>query len=197
MTDGVDDEDEVLLGIASSLGKMVSLVGGADQAHVLLQPLELLLDVEETTVRDAAAASAQTISSSLPDSTFQQQYAAMLLRLAEKEWFTARMSAAGLMAQAYPRLSPGRQQEEHLTLFAKLCQDDTPMVRRVAAKHLGIMVENAVRAVGRSSLDGESGGSVATTLIPLYESFASGDQPVSALLRKLLFIAAAAAAATT
>jgi HEAT repeat len=178
LTDGIDDEDEVLLGMATSLGKMVPLVGGADQAHVLLQPLELLLDVEETTVRDAAAASAQTVSASLPDSTFRQQYAAMLLRLAEKEWFTARISAAGLMAQAYPRLSPGQQQEDHLNVFAQLCKDDTPMVRRVAAKNLGIMVDNVVRAVGRTSLEAE-GGAVSNTLVPLYESFASGEQPVS------------------
>ena len=164
--------------MASSLGKMVPLVGGADQAHVLLQPLELLLDVEETTVRDAAAESAQSISNNLPDSTFQQHYAAMLLRLAEKEWFTARISASGLMAQAYPRLSPGPQQEEHISVFAKLCQDDTPMVRRVAAKNLGTMVENVVGAVGRKSLDAD-GGAVSNILVPLYESFASGDQPVS------------------
>eukprot|EP00529_Nitzschia_sp_RCC80_P015281 CAMPEP_0113491478 /NCGR_PEP_ID=MMETSP0014_2-20120614/27576_1 /TAXON_ID=2857 /ORGANISM="Nitzschia sp." /LENGTH=704 /DNA_ID=CAMNT_0000385269 /DNA_START=209 /DNA_END=2323 /DNA_ORIENTATION=- /assembly_acc=CAM_ASM_000159 len=181
LTDGIDDEDEVLLGMAASLGKMVPLVGGADQAHVLLQPLELLLDVEETTVRDAAAESAQTISSNLPDSTFQQHYAAMLLRLAEKEWFTARISAAGLMAQAYPRLSPGPQQEEHISVFAKLCQDDTPMVRRVAAKNLGTMVENVVGAVGRKSLDAD-GGAVSNILVPLYESFASGDQPDSVRL---------------
>jgi hypothetical protein len=45
ITDGVDDEDEVLLAIASSLGKLVDHVGGPLHAHTLLPPLELLLTV--------------------------------------------------------------------------------------------------------------------------------------------------------
>lgn len=176
VTDGVDDEDEVLFALATSLGKMVSLVGGGSHAQTLLSPLELLLTVEENSVRDVASESAQTISESLPDETFQNQYASMLSRLANKEWFTARISSAGLIAKAYPRLTK-LQQQEYLTTFARLCQDDTPMVRRVAAQHLGIMLENAIRAMGRSSL--EEDGLVTQTLIPLYEELSSNEQPVS------------------
>jgi serine/threonine-protein phosphatase 2A regulatory subunit A len=177
LTDGVDDEDEVLLAVANSLGKMVHLVGGGAHAASLLPPLELLLTVEENTVRDAASDSAQKISDELPDEAFQNQYAAMLKRLANKEWFTARISSAGLVARAYPRLT-STQQDEHLKLFAQLCQDDTPMVRRVAAKYLGIMTENVAEAVGRKSLNEE--GVVTKILIPLYEELASNEQPVSA-----------------
>jgi serine/threonine-protein phosphatase 2A regulatory subunit A len=134
-----------------------------------------LLITEENTVREAASASAQKISETLPLETFQNQYAAMLSRLATKEWFTARISAAGLIAEAYLKLTK-QQQEEHLTLYAQLCQDDTPMVRRVAAQYLGKMVQNAVEAFGRESL--EENGDVTTTLIPLYEELASNEQPV-------------------
>jgi serine/threonine-protein phosphatase 2A regulatory subunit A len=175
LTEGVDDDDEVLLALANSLGKMVDKVGGKNHAHTLLPPLELLLMVEEITVRDAASASAQTISDNLPDETFQNEYAAMLKRLATKEWFTARISAAGLMAKAYPRLT-STQQEDHIKLFAQLCQDATPMVRRVAAQFLGIMLENVVNAVGRKSLEEE--GVATKLLIPLYEELASNEQPV-------------------
>lgn len=45
LTDGIDDEDEVLLAMASSLGKLVKYVGGPLHAHCLLPPLELLLTV--------------------------------------------------------------------------------------------------------------------------------------------------------
>lgn len=45
ITDGVDDEDEVLVAIASSLGKLLHHVGGPAHAHTLLPPLELLLTV--------------------------------------------------------------------------------------------------------------------------------------------------------
>jgi serine/threonine-protein phosphatase 2A regulatory subunit A len=99
----------------------------------------------------------------------------MLSRLATKEWFTARMSSASLISLAYPKLKKD-QQEELLQLFAQLCQDDTPMVRRVAAQYLGKMVENVVAAVGRHSV--EEGGVVTSILIPLYEELASNEQPV-------------------
>lgn len=180
LTDGVDDEDEVLLALASSLGKLVSHVGGGSYAHNLLPPLELLLTVEENTVRDAASQSAQIISESLPQETFQDQYASMLSRLATKEWFTARISSAALMASAYSKLTP-EQQQEHMTLFAQLCQDDTPMVRRVSAQYLGKMVQNVVEASGRQSL--EENGSVTKILIPLFEELASNEQPDSVRLQ--------------
>lgn len=135
---------------------------------------------EENTVRDAASASALTISETLPAETFQNQYAGMISRLATKEWFTARMSAAALISSAYPKLTR-LQQEDHLTLFSQLCQDDTPMVRRVSAQFLGKMVRNVVEASGRQTL--EPTGSVTTVLVPLYEELASNEQPVSNLLR--------------
>jgi hypothetical protein len=45
LTDTVDDEDEVVLAIATSLGKMIDHVGGPLHAHQLLPPLEILLAV--------------------------------------------------------------------------------------------------------------------------------------------------------
>lgn len=179
VTDGTDDEDEVLLALANSLGKLIPLVGGGSHAQSLLPPLELLLTVEENSVRDAAVASTLLVASALPQDAFGNEYVSMLSRLANKEWFTARISSAGLIAEAYPRLTPV-QQTEHLGLFAALCQDDTPMVRRVAAQSLGKMVGNVVRGAGRASL--EPGGVVTTVLIPLYEALSSNEQPVSPML---------------
>lgn len=178
VTDGVDDEDEVLLAMAGALGRMIDHVGGPSQAHVLLRPLELLLTVEEGAVRETASASAMVIGKELSDESFQSDYADMLRRLATKEWFTARISAAGLIADAFPRLpSP----EEFLDTFARLCKDDTPMVRRVAAQHLGTMMKNVVGVMGRESLD--AGGVVEKVLMPLYEEFASNEQPDSVRLQ--------------
>lgn len=48
----LDDEDEVLIALAEELGNFVPYVGGADKAQCLLTPLELLCNVEETSVRD-------------------------------------------------------------------------------------------------------------------------------------------------
>ena len=99
----------------------------------------------------------------------------MLTKLATKEWFTARISSAGLIARAYTKLTR-KQQQEHVTLFAQLCRDDTPMVRRVAAQHLGTMLKNVVETTGRKSL--ESDGLLPSLFLPLYEELASNEQPV-------------------
>lgn len=45
MTESVDDEDEVLIALSASLGKLVPHIGGPAFAHTLLTPLELLLTV--------------------------------------------------------------------------------------------------------------------------------------------------------
>lgn len=62
--------------------------------------------------------------------------AAPLQRLAQGEWFTSRVSACGLFAVAYPRAALA-QQTELRQLYAQLCHDETPMVRRAAAHKLG------------------------------------------------------------
>ena len=54
VVDSADDEDEVLLALATELAKFVPLLGGSQYAHLLLNPLESLLAVDETVVRDAA-----------------------------------------------------------------------------------------------------------------------------------------------
>lgn len=193
LTDGVDDEDEVLLAMATSLERMVSSVGGPAYAHLLLRPLELLLSVEETAVREAAMKSALAVANVLPTTAttensdqndgniFQREFAPMMSRLASKEWFTARISASGLIAVTYPKLTDPQQQEEHMRNFAQLCRDDTSMVRRVAAQHLGTMVQNVVETFGRDCLAKD--GSISEIFMPLYEEFASNDQPDSVRLQ--------------
>jgi len=48
----MDDEEEVLLGLADILGNFLDLVGGPAHAIHLMKPLEKLCQVEESTVRD-------------------------------------------------------------------------------------------------------------------------------------------------
>lgn len=167
--------------MATSLGRMIEQVGGPTQAHTLLRPLELLLTVEESTVREAAAASAQAIALKLSDESLEVDYFGMLARLSTKEWFTARISAAGLIAADYVRLRDPELQSLHLDYFTRLCKDDTPMVRRVAAQHLGKMMKNVVEVMGRKTLAED--GVINQVLMPLYEEFASNEQPDSVRLQ--------------
>lgn len=184
LSDGVDDEDEVLAAIATSIGKLVPHVGGPEHAHTLLPTLEILLSVEESTVRENASKSAQQISSILPTTSFHNQYASMISRLAQEEWFTARISACTLIASSFTRLT-SQHQESHVQHFASLCRDEVPMVRRVAAQHLGPLLISVVELNGVTSSHLVVGqdGMLSTTFIPLYEELASSDQPDSVKLQ--------------
>lgn len=66
-----------------------------------------------------------------------QHFLPLLTRLATGDWFTSRTSACALFAAAYPTASTETQTEMR-RMFAALVSDDTPMVRRAAAKALGV-----------------------------------------------------------
>jgi serine/threonine-protein phosphatase 2A regulatory subunit A len=67
----------------------------------------------------------------------EEFYVPLLKRLSSGEWFTSRTSSAALYPAAYPHVSPAIQDELRKG-FTALSSDDTPMVRRAAAKWLGV-----------------------------------------------------------
>ena len=207
LTDGDDDDDDVLTAVATSLGKMIPYVGGPAHIHCLLVPLETLLAVgkcsiyrlelifmlkivhsnpshiiyisEESSVRDSAQKSTLSVANNLPTEHFQNHYSSLLARLANKEWFTARTSACTLIAEAFSKLT-SIQQELHLSHFSQLCRDDVPMVRRVAAQNLGKMLMSVVDVKGSHAIGPD--GMLTTTMLPLYEELAGNEQPDSVRL---------------
>jgi serine/threonine-protein phosphatase 2A regulatory subunit A len=52
LSEFIDDEDEVLLALCAELPKLIDVLGGVEHAGLLLQPLESLAGVEESTVRE-------------------------------------------------------------------------------------------------------------------------------------------------
>ncbi len=170
LTESHDDEDEVLLALAEELGQFVPFVGGPPHAHCLLVPLETLCNVEETVVRDKAVDSLNIIAAQLPATSVAEHYVPLLKRLAAAEWFTSRVSAAGLFAAA-SRAASTELQQELRGLFLQLCADDTPMVRRAAAQHFGGMAQ----AVGEPE-------TLINLMLPAFERLASDDQDSVRLL---------------
>ena len=67
----------------------------------------------------------------------EQYYIPLLHRLAHGEWFTSRTSSCALFPPIYDKVSSPLQDELRRS-FAALGTDDTPMVRRAAAKWLGV-----------------------------------------------------------
>ncbi|EGO30982.1 hypothetical protein SERLADRAFT_455450 [Serpula lacrymans var. lacrymans S7.9] len=170
LQDSVDDEDEVLLALAEELGRnFEEYIGGKQYAHVLLGPLENLAAVEETLVRDKAAESIVKVAAVLSNTQIEEYYIPLLNRLSQGEWFTSRTSAAALYPPVYSKVSPATQ--EHLRKgFAALGSDDTPMVRRAAARWLGALVKNLPKQYVLS--DG----------LPIYRRLQSDDQDSVRLL---------------
>lgn len=73
----------------------------------------------------------------LSQSQVEQYYIPLLKRLSSGEWFTSRTSAAALYAPVYAKVSSSIQ-DDLRKAYAALGADDTPMVRRAAAKSFGV-----------------------------------------------------------
>jgi serine/threonine-protein phosphatase 2A regulatory subunit A len=72
-----------------------------------------------------------SISEALTDAEIQNVFTPLVIRLAQAEWFTGRVSSCALFFHAYPR--SGSQKERLRKKFMELCQEDTPMIRRACA----------------------------------------------------------------
>eukprot|EP00798_Chlamydomonas_sp_ICE-L_P012215 gene12215-15346_t len=164
-----DDEDEVLLAQAEQLGNFVQYVGGPNFGYLLLPLLESLSTVEETVVRDKAVESLCKVGAQLPDASLNDQFAPLLKRLATGEWFTTRVSAAGLFSTCYARASPALKVELR-QMYTSLCKDETPMVRRAAAQKLGGYAKTVERDF------------VSRELMPLFTDLTQDDQDSVRLL---------------
>jgi len=124
-----EEEEEVLYQLADALGKFGQLVGGGDQAHLLLPLLERLASEEETIVREKAVESLVAVASSLSKKIVQDNVMALWRRLLQGDWFCERISAAGLIHVVYPQVD-AQKQTEMREAIVKLSRDEAPMVRR-------------------------------------------------------------------
>lgn len=97
--------------------------------------LESLAKVDETVVREQAVRSLTTICTDLSDAEMQNVFTPLVIRLAQAEWFTGRVSSVSLFYHAFPRANA--QRDRLRKKFMELCQEDTPMIRRACASKIG------------------------------------------------------------
>ncbi|GAD91679.1 protein phosphatase PP2A regulatory subunit A [Paecilomyces variotii No. 5] len=169
LDDSVEDEDEVLTALSEELGNFVEYVGGPEYAHVLLSPLENLAAIEEPLVREKAVESLNKICEQLSQKQVEEHFVPMTLRLSKADWFTSKISAAGLFSVPYRKASPALQQTLRQQ-FGGLVHDDTPMVRRQSATHLAKFIKEMDSQV------------IIDEMIPLFQYLASDDQDSVRLL---------------
>jgi serine/threonine-protein phosphatase 2A regulatory subunit A len=138
------EEDEVMLAMAEVLGNMVTEVGGGAHATSLIEPLVALASVEETLVRDMASIAMSKVVDQISVTEPNARVAFDgLLKMHQHEWFFARVSACGVAASVY-KLCKSAMPASDTTIITELREiyqqyaaDETPMVRRSAAEHLG------------------------------------------------------------
>ncbi|KAG2348888.1 hypothetical protein BDR05DRAFT_873074, partial [Suillus weaverae] len=84
-----------------------------------------------------AAESIAKIAEVLSTPQIEEFYIPLLKQLSQGKWFTSRTSSAALYPPVYSKVLWSIQ-EDLQKGFATLGADDTPMVRRAAAKWLGV-----------------------------------------------------------
>lgn len=226
-----DEEDEILLTLADQLGRFVPRLVPGYRALPILPILERLAAVEETVVREKAVESIQKIVPLLLTPTAARSGSkeekqdieginaaasaapalllAMAKRLSGADWFTAKVSAAGILPVVYDfynnnRIanakggansnemnSPDEAKRELRLLYKELSEDDTPMVKRSAAKNLGKFVES-VANLNSSSISTSSKKTTSATestktiiikeMIPVFQTLATDEQDSVRLL---------------
>ena len=83
-----------------------------------------------------AAKSLTIISENLSDAEIQNDFAPLVIKLAQGEWFTGRVSSCHLFYPCYAK-SGSAMKEKLRKKFIELCNEDTPMIRRACASKLG------------------------------------------------------------
>ena len=128
------EDDEVLLAISEELPKFKSFLDGKQMTAVL--PLfQLLLGCEETVVRESTVEGLRKLVPSLSDEQVQKDLVPMILNISNMEAFQWKVSACYLIRICYPKA--GKEKERLVNLYSKLCDDDTPIIKRTAAKEFG------------------------------------------------------------
>lgn len=133
----MEDLDQVLLVMAEKLEKFLPLVGGPEHAHALIPLFEPLCDIEEVTVRDAAANSCAKILKQLGPQHKNQiiSYFEFFKRLSNEESgevFYSRVSSCRMVTELYVLLNDADKAILR-EIYGRLCRDELPIVRRGGA----------------------------------------------------------------
>ena len=138
--DMIDDEDEVLLELAKSLGDFLPHIGGKSNVMNVIKPLESLWTVEEGAVRDEATKSINKILSSIKIKDFEEDLIGVFTRLAKGELYTSKVSGTTILHSIYPNVS-SQGQKQLFKLFAPLWSESIVQVRKAAAIALNNLIK--------------------------------------------------------
>lgn len=97
--------------------------------------------------------------------------------------FTARISAVSLIPLALSRLAKftpaniGTHQNNLVSMFLSLCGDETPVVRKVAAQHLGQVAKDVMALVSQTNEGANiKQGTIPNDVLKVFSALANDDQ---------------------
>lgn len=128
------EEDEVLLAVSEQIPKFKQFLD-SNQLIAILPLLQFLLCVEETVVRDQTVEGTREILKVFNEEQMQKDVMNLITIISNQEYFTGKVSAGYLIRMAYEKA--GKEKEKLRNLYYKLCEDETPLIKRTAAKEFG------------------------------------------------------------
>lgn len=135
-----DDEEEVFAVLAEKLGLFIPLIGGHANCEPLIRILAVLAAMEEPVVRDNAVNSLHAISLELTDEELNTIFLELIRSLSQGDWFSKKVSLCGLFKSVIARVDAATRRDL-LMLYYNMIVDDSPMVRRSAAKYLPTLID--------------------------------------------------------
>ena len=129
-----NEEDEVLLAVSEEVPHFKTYLNDKQITNAL--PIfQFLLGCEETVVRESAVEGMRKLIISLSDDQVQKDIVPLILAISSLEAFQWKVSSICLIRTAYPKA--GKEKEKLRALYFKLCDDETPIIKRTAAKEFG------------------------------------------------------------
>jgi len=107
-----DDDDEILVNLAQTLGNFTDLVGGPSHALIVIKLLENLACAEETTVRDQAIESLKKVISQSKIKDRESEFFDLIKRLINaNDSFTSKIAGIAIIPVCFAHMNSTNQQE--------------------------------------------------------------------------------------
>ena len=100
-----EEEDETLIELARVLVSFLDFIGGKAQANKLFKILELLLILDEQSVRNEALITFKTILSQVNPADYEADLMDLINRLSSSEYINQRQSAINLIPVVFVHMS--------------------------------------------------------------------------------------------
>lgn len=130
----VEEEDEVLLAIAEEIPNFKKYLDSKNIPEIF--PIfQFLFGCEETVVRESAIEKMRIMVQDFDEDIIQKHLVPLILNISNMEQFQMKVSAIYLVRMCYNKA--GKEKEKLRSLYYKLCDDETPIIKRTAAKEFG------------------------------------------------------------